>query len=225
MATPPLRVPDRETWRKLIVPALRIVDSLKDSGYGDLDFRLGGGTVLMFRFDRRISKDIAIFTYDAQALSFLSPRLNPVSEREALRYEEQANTVKLLVRDGDVDFIVAAPVIPDALCETTSVGGREITLDATSEILVKKLLYRADGFKARDVFDMAAAIDLDRGSAVVALQATVRTRPALLRRLAVMESLKQDDLTRDIVLTESGRRHAAGMVAKLLTVIGEVDGL
>lgn len=150
---------DRNTWRALLAPALRVIDSLQVNGYGTLDFRLGGGTVLMFRFDHRISKDIDIFTYDAQALGFLTPRRNPVAEQVAASYEEHANVVKLLLPEGDIDFIVATPMIPSALVETIQVGGRPITLDATSEILAKKLRYRADSFKARDVFDMATDLD------------------------------------------------------------------
>ena len=68
--------PTRDTWRGLLLRALRIIDSLQGNGYGTLDFRLGGGTVLMFRFDHRVSKDIGVFIDDAQALAYLSPRLN-----------------------------------------------------------------------------------------------------------------------------------------------------
>jgi hypothetical protein len=214
---------DKDTWRSLIVPALRVVDSLRDNGYGKLDFRLGGGTVLMFRFDHRISKDIDIFTYDAQALSFISPRLNDIAAREALDYEEQANAVKLVLRNGDVDFIVAAPVIPDADCETINIGGREIVLDATSEILAKKLLYRADSFKARDAFDMAVALTIDRTAAVEALAATRRTRPALLRRLTAMRTLTPDDLVQDILVTDVGRPYLTGLVDVLLQAITTID--
>lgn len=117
MTEPVNRTFDQNTWRLLMAPALRVVDSLRHNGYGEFDFRLGG-TVLMFRFDHRISKDIGIFTYDAQALSFISPRLNEVAAQELLSYDEQANAVKLVLPDGDVDFIVAAPVIPGAVCET-----------------------------------------------------------------------------------------------------------
>lgn len=223
MVSSPSRTFDEHTWRKLMAPALRVVDSLRDNGYGDLDFRLGGGTVLMFRFGHRISKDIDIFTYDAQALSYLSPRLNEVAERESQGYEEQPNTVKLLLRDGDVDFIVAAPVIPDVACETLSFEGRDIVLDATSEILAKKLLYRAEGFKARDVFDMSAALALDPSSALAALRATTRTRVPLLRRLTAMAAVPQDDLVRDVAMTEAGRAHADSMVARLRQAAAEVD--
>jgi hypothetical protein len=224
MPTHPNRKVDGNTWRKLINPALRVIDSLRKAGYGDLDFRMGGGTVLMFRFNHRISKDIDIFTYDAQALTYLSPRLNEVAEHESLGYEEQANAVKLLLPDGDVDFIVAAPVIPDAPTETMGIGGRDVVLEATSEILAKKLLYRADGFKGRDVFDMSTALAMDRASAIAALRATKRTRPALLRRLADMAAVPEGDLLRDIAMTQAGRTHAAGMVEKLLSAVAEVDG-
>ena len=225
MPTLPYRAFDENTWRKLIGPALRVVDSLEEAGYGKLDFRLGGGTVLMFRFDHRISKDIDIFTHDAQALAYLSPRLNGIAERESpLGYEEQANAVKLLLPDGDVDFIFAAPVIPDAPYATMTIDGRDVVLDATSEILAKKLLYWADGFKARDAFDMSVALALDAPSAVAALAATTRTRPALLRRLADMAKVPEADLLRDVVMTKAGQPHAVGMVAKLLDAVANVDG-
>ena len=103
---------DQDTWRLIMASAPRVVDSLRHNGYGKLEFRLGGGTVLMFRFDHRVSKHIDIFTYDAQALSFSSPRLNKVAARGSLTYEDQANTLKLELPDGDVNFIVAAPAIP-----------------------------------------------------------------------------------------------------------------
>ncbi len=219
MATPP--VLDRESWRALLRPALRVVDSLVHNGYGRLDFRLGGGTVLMFRFDHRISKDIDIFTYDAQALSYLSPRLNDQAAAETVNYEEHANMVKLLLTTGDVDFIVAAPVIAAAPCEMIEFEGRTIACDATAEILAKKLLYRADSFKARDVFDMSASLSLDPASAMAALRATVSTHPALLRRLKMMGEMPLTEVTKDLVLTATGHDYVEGMVAKLIAAVGE----
>ena len=223
MADTPSQSFDRDTWRELLRPALKIVDSLETSGYGKLDFRLGGGTVLMLRFDHRISKDIDIFTYDAQALSYLSPRLNQVAEQEVRDYEEQPNAVKLTLARGSIDFIVAGPVIPGAEVEVRVLEGRAVTLDATSEILAKKLMYRAEGFKARDVFDMAAALALDRPSAMAALQATARTRAALLTRLKRMKDVPLGDLLAGIVLTDAGRDYAPGMVDALLAAVSEVD--
>jgi hypothetical protein len=67
-------------------------------------------------------------------------------------------------------------------------------LEATAEILAKNLLYRADSSKARDAFDMSAALAIDPAAAIEALQATERTRPTLLRRLAAMRTLSEDIL-------------------------------
>jgi len=217
------QLPDRDTWRKLIGPALRIVDSLRHNGYGELDFRLGGGTVLMFRFDHRISKDIDLFTNDAKALSFISPRLNDVAAYGILDYQEQANALKLLLPDGDIDIIVAGSVTQAPPSGTISVDGRLVALEATTEILAKKLLYRADTFKARDVFDMSAALALDCQAALHALRATERTRPALLKRLATLANASQAALTKDIILTEAGKPYAEDMVAKLLQAVSRLD--
>jgi len=216
-------LPDRDTWRKLIGPALRIVDSLRHNGYGELDFRLGGGTVLMFRFDHRISGDIDLFTNDAQALGYISPRLNDVAAYGILDYQEQANALKLLLPDGDIDVIVAGSVTRAPPSETINVDGRLVALEATAEILAKKLLYRADTFKARDVFDMSVALALDCQAALHALRATERTRPALLKRLAALAKAPQAALTKDIILTEAGEPYAENMVAKLLQAVSRLD--
>lgn len=220
----PPAAPDRETWRRLIGPALRVIDSLQHSGYGELDFRLGGGTVLMFRFDHRVSKDIDIFFHDAQALTWLTPRLNQVAEGLTTRYQEQANALKLSLRDGDIDFIVAAPVIPNAPREMISVGGREIALDATSEILAKKLVYRADAFTVRDAVDMSVALQLDRPSAVAALEATRHRRFALMARLELMKELSMEDLAQSLHLTEIGAPHVKDLASRLIRDILAVDG-
>lgn len=216
--------PDRNTWRKLISPALRVVDSLKSTGYGELEFRLGGGTVLMFRFDHRVSKDVDIFTHDAQALAWLSPRLNQVAEALTPNYQEQANALKLTLPHGDIDFIVAAPILPNAPCETIMIAGREITLDATSEILAKKLAYRADTFTVRDALDMSVALELDRPSAVLALRATRHRRDALMARLHLMKDAPQADLARSLLLLPAGEPHAKDLASRLIHAILHIDG-
>ena len=71
---------------------------------------------------------------------------------------------------------------------------------------------------------MAAALALDRPSALAALRATARTRADLNHRLAVMGQEPSGALLDGIALTETGRRHAAGMVAALQRAIAEVDG-
>ena len=92
--------PDPDTWRSLLPVALRLVESLQDNGYGPLDFRMGGGTVLMFRWGHRVSKDIDLFIHDAQALAYMCPRLNDAAGQGIRGYQEQANAIKFLLPSG-----------------------------------------------------------------------------------------------------------------------------
>ena len=102
--------------------------------------------------------------------------------------------------------------------------GRRILLDTTAEILAKKLLYRAESIKARDVFDMAVALALDRPSAAAAIRTTASTGAALLRRLQVLAGAPPADLTRSLMLTEAGAPHASGMVAVLAQAVRDIGG-
>lgn len=211
--------PTRDTWRSLLPEALRIIDSLQGNGYGALDFRLGGGTVLMFRFDHRVSKDIDVFIHDAQALAYLSPRLNDAAGEGLLDYQEQANAIKFLLPLGDIDIILAGSVTQGQPTETLDFMDRRIPLDTTAEILAKKLLFRAESFKTRDVFDMAVALALDRPAAIEAIQAAAGARPALLRRLDALSAVPPAVLTRGLLVTEAGRPHVEGMVATLIQAV------
>lgn len=218
MKTPP----DRNTWRDLMRPALRIIDSLETNGYGTLDFRLGGGTVLMFRFEHRISKDIDLFIDDAQALSFLSPRLNDAALQEVGDYQEQANSLKLVLDAGDIDLVVSGTVIPGEPTATLDLEDRRIRLDATAEILAKKILYRAESFKARDVFDLSCALALDPDAAFKALAATRPVHAALARRLGALSKIDAKALSADLLMTETGRAYAEDMIAKVLAAMAQV---
>ncbi len=203
-----MSVADANTWSTLLIPALTLIDSLEVAGYGRLDFRLGGGTALMFALQHRISKDIDIFFDDAQALGFLSPRLNEAAAPLARDYAEQGNSLKLVLDAGDIDFIVAGTVIPGEPRGTLDFHGRSIPLDPVSEILAKKLLYRAASFKPRDVFDLAAVLERDPTSAVAALDATRSMSDVLLRRLDALGRLDPEQRRADL--------HPIGEAASLL---------
>lgn len=70
-----------------------------------------------------------------------------------------------------------------------SKGGRLIAVDPVSEILAKKLFYRAATFKVRDVYDVSAAIDLEPQKAAKAVRAALSKREILVRRLISREAL------------------------------------
>ena len=204
-----------ETWKALFRDACEIFDDLERRGFGKAPFSLGGGTVLMLRFKHRLSKDVDFFGYDAQWLALLSPRLNDRAAALASDYREQANTIKIVTARGDIDFIIAGDVAAPVVREEACVEGRGIALDPTSEILAKKLFYRATAFTARDVYDMSAAIDLDPAAAGAAVVAAASKRDLLLRRLDEMAHLEERELLGAIAPYESKLRHGDAMVGKV----------
>ena len=67
----------------------------------------GGGTVLMLRYGHRLSKDIDIFVPDPQYLGFVNPQISDVASDITTEYEEHAQFVKLLLPEGEIDFVVS----------------------------------------------------------------------------------------------------------------------
>jgi hypothetical protein len=118
---------------------------------------MGGGTVLMLHYNHRISKDIDIFFSDAQYLTYLTPRLNDVVEKYTKDYDEQSNFIKLKFGNGEIDFIVA-PNLTGRKPIILNVEGIPVRTDPPEEIVIKKIFYRTESLKARDVIDIAVVI-------------------------------------------------------------------
>jgi len=97
-------------WETLFLRALDLIDSVGDAGIALHDWSFGGGTVLMRRHHHRFSKDIDIFVPDSQYLGFLTPRLNGKAEALTTSYIEQANSLKLIFPEGEIDFVASAPL-------------------------------------------------------------------------------------------------------------------
>ncbi len=208
-----------ETWLDILRTAFVLFDDARDHGFGDPPFSLGGGTVLMLRFKHRLSKDIDLFGYDAQWISVLSPRLNAKAASLASDYVEQANGVKLVMPDGDIDFIIAGDVAVPVERGVETFLAREIAVDPVSEILAKKLFYRPATFKPRDVYDLSAAIDLAPLEAARAVAAAASKKDVVLRRLAELAKLDPDTLLDGIVPYDDTLRHAAVMGEKVTAFI------
>jgi Nucleotidyl transferase AbiEii toxin, Type IV TA system len=204
-----------DSWRSTLRPAIAILRDLDSKGFGRLDFRMGGGTVLMFRFAHRMSHDIDLFITDVQWLTLITPRLNDYAASFVDDYVEQANSLKLVTSDGDIDIIAAAPTIPDLAGDQLDFEGQTIMLDHTAEILAKKLLYRAASFQPRDAFDMAAAIAIDPASAAKAVRAAAMKDAILGRRLQELGRLSAADLERGILLLDRGRDLLPGMIDRV----------
>jgi hypothetical protein len=206
----------RESWKDILRSAMAILRSLDARGFARPDLAMGGGTVLMFRFEHRLSRDIDLFVSDVQYLSIISPRLNDFTASLVSDYAEQANAVKLVLPHGDIDFVAAAPaIVGDTPGQSLEFEGEQISLESTAEILGKKLLYRAESFMPRDAFDLAIAMEIDNDSAAKAVRAAASKAPVLDRRMDELGRLSPDDLQRDILILEPRRQLSAEMVTRV----------
>ena len=190
---------DENSWTGLLASALSILDELESRGMGSPEFSLGGGTVLMMRYHHRLSRDVDLFLHDAQWLAHLTPRLNDHIAAMARDYSEQANSVKLTLDDGDIDFIVSGTVTGDVSDERLEFQGRTIPLDTSAEILAKKLYFRAALLKPRDLFDLVATHRIDPSAAARALQASAPRRPEQRKRVEALKRAPLATLEKDIL--------------------------
>jgi hypothetical protein len=87
-----------------------------------------------------------------------------------------------------------------------------IKLEATAEILAKKIFYRGATFKGRDVFDLAVTLTMAPQEAFRALAATKSAHGVLLSRLDQLATLPPDQLHADVRVTSRGEPHLKNMV-------------
>lgn len=169
-------------WRVLLTHAFRLIDELGTHGLTDPFWTLGGGTVLMFRYRHRRSKDIDIFVPDPQYLGHVSPRLSDVAESIVTDYVEGAGYVKLLRPEGEIDF-VASPNLTDQPYDTWRVLKRPVRIETAAEIIAKKLWHRGDTPSARDLFDLSLVIEREGAALRRAHGFLTRHREAFLDQL------------------------------------------
>jgi len=204
----------RDTWKQILASVITIFDDLESKGFGSPDVVIGGGTVLMFRFEHRLSKDIDFFMHDVQWLSLLTPRLNDTTAALTTKYVEQANGIKLVLPHGDIDFVVAGAVTDAEAVEKLEFMGRTFLLEPTEEILAKKLFYRAARFQPRDVFDLMVAAELDSESASRAVAAASSRIDILDRSLERMSQRPADELPGQILPIGEFSRIIPSMIEK-----------
>jgi hypothetical protein len=170
-------------WKVLFRRALEIIDAVAASRTQFDDWSFGGGTVLMRRFRHRVSKDVDIFVPDPQYLGHVSPRLNDRADALTQKYLETEMSVKLYFPEGEIDFIASAPVTKDSSAVESELG-RSVRVETTAEIIAKKVLHRARGFTARDLFDLALVATRDP-AAIDAIGPILRKqRSAIRERIA-----------------------------------------
>lgn len=145
-------------WKILLEKAFWLMDSIESDGFSLPRWSLGGGTVLMFYYAHRKSKDIDIFVPDPQFLGYVNPRLGGRGEEVTTDYKDGTEFVKLFLPEGEIDF-VASPTLTNKPLEEFEVLGRKILLETPIEIVAKKLWYRGDRATPRDLLDLALVIE------------------------------------------------------------------
>ena len=162
-------------WQVLLRRAFCLLDDLqKRAGLQAPFWTLGGGTVLMFRYGHRLSKDIDIFVPDPQYLGYLTPRLSEAAAAMTDAYTEMPGAfVKLQFDEGEIDF-VAAPNLTEAAWEWWDIEGRSVRVETAAEVISKKMYHRGDRATARDLFDLALVIEREP-------QALAQSQPFLMR--------------------------------------------
>ncbi len=157
MVKQPLNFPDGP-WKSLLEKAFWLMDSIQSDGFALPRWSLGGGTVLMFYYGHRKSKDIDIFVPDPQFLGYVNPRLGGRGEEVTTDYKDGAEFVKLFLPEGEIDFVASATLTENPF-EEHEVLGRKILLETPIEIVAKKLWYRGDRATPRDLLDLALIIE------------------------------------------------------------------
>jgi hypothetical protein len=180
------------------------------------NWALGGGTALMIHTGHRISEDIDVFITDLQYLPFLSPRLSGEGIWECEAYDEAPHHLKLEFREGEIDFIVAAPITSLA-AETKTIDmspiriGASCTIDVEHpvEIALKKFNYRGRMLKVRDVFDISVVNALFPELLRTNLPRVAHLKAAILASLdAIPEKFLQQELG-ELDIAEEWRKEAA----------------
>ncbi|SHM55488.1 Nucleotidyl transferase AbiEii toxin, Type IV TA system [Caldanaerovirga acetigignens] len=142
-----------EHWINLFQKAIGI---LENSGIAENEWSFGGGSALSLYYNHRESFDVDIFLTDAQHLLLVTPRLN--SYIEGIKdYTEMSNFVKLKMDEGEIDFILAPHLTEDWYVKK-EILGRKIQVETPWEIVIKKLFYRPESLKVRDVVDTAVVL-------------------------------------------------------------------
>ena len=204
-------------WKDLLPHALSIIEDIKHHGTPDPFWTFGGGTVLMFRYQHRLSKDIDIFVPDPQYLGFVTPRLSDVAAAVSMDYvEDQSSYVKLIRPEGEIDF-VASPNLTETPFEMWNIGGHHIRVETAAEIVAKKLWHRGDRAAARDLFDLSLVIEREPEALVKAAKFLKKNADQFISQIAGRSAvLKAQFAEIDVLNYKPSYDEAARRAAKFL---------
>ncbi|KIP17546.1 hypothetical protein KY49_6439 [Burkholderia sp. MSHR3999] len=154
-------------WQGLFRHALTLIDEIRIHGTANPFWTFGGGTVLMLRYGHRMSKDIDIFVPNPQYLGYVKSRISDAASDITTDYEEHAEFVKLVLPDGEIDFVVSRNLTTPGFDEWTLMD-HPMKVETAAEIVAKKMWHRGDRPTARDLFDLSLVIEREPDSLMAA---------------------------------------------------------
>ena len=213
-------------WERLLNRTIVGLQRLRAAGQPVPDWVLGGGTALMIHAGHRVSKDIDAFIDDPQYLSFLSPRLGGESVWGCEAYSEAAHHLRLIFDEGEIDFIVAAPItdLPSERKMMDAIGERDgiassISIEHPVETALKKLYYRGTMLKVRDIFDVSVVDTLFPELLRKNLYRVAHLKAGVLDRLSgISEKFLRAELD-ELAIAESWRKHASGCAERVREIV------
>ncbi|WP_338912017.1 nucleotidyl transferase AbiEii/AbiGii toxin family protein [Mycetohabitans rhizoxinica] len=169
-------------WQGLFRHTLTLIDEIRTHGTANPFWTFGGGTVLMLRYGHRMSKDVDIFVPNPQYLGYVNPRISEAASDITADYEEHAQFVKLILPEGEIDFVVSQSLTEPSYDEWTLMN-QPVKVETAAEIVAKKMWHRGDRPTARDLFDLSLVIEREPDSLMNAGEYLIRHRDTFLRLL------------------------------------------
>lgn len=161
-----------------------MINSAIKAGIPKDSVKFGGGTALaMYYFQHRLSFDIDLFLADQQYLSFFSPKLwiDDFDSFNDSEYTDKYNHIGVVTRtDIKLDILVDTNVTNKYLDDSKLIFPFDVYVETIEDIISKKIVFRKNDNKTRDIFDIAVAIFKDKN---------------LLSNLLSLNKIEPQDLT------------------------------
>jgi len=147
--------------------------------------RFGGGTALaMYYFQHRLSFDIDLFVVDAQILGYFSPKVWLEESRyfKSDDYIDQSNHVGFLSHNNiKVDVLISANLSKNYFVDSSrDFFPVDIYIEDIKDILAKKIVFRSNQNKTRDIIDIAISLSYEKN---------------IIREMLQLGLIKSNDLT------------------------------
>lgn len=124
------------------------------------ELRFGGGTALaIYYYQHRLSFDLDFFVSDCQYLDLIRPKLwiDDYSSFSS-EYSEQAHHIGVMTDKTKIDFLSSHFYANPLLDNSKEIFTCDIYIEAIEDIIAKKITFRKQENKARDIVDIAVVL-------------------------------------------------------------------